>query len=273
MREDEAIRRRVLSRTINRNRPDGTLKQVIKNQAIKNILSTLLGYPTYDRRLAVSDRSCVLATVNPAPTGKIVISSPGFKGSRDGYQNKYKKVARWIQQLRIAAFIRYEIVWLTDNMMDSYENEICQALRVVIDYALAEAEEICQTSDPEIYLAGFSAGASASAVVSPEYNQVKGLLLIAPTIDAGREKLKEALPTYQGDLYITVGDLDYISEMTPEMMIQLSTSAQKIRLVEVANCDHQWTGKTNGRILSKSFIWAFNDDETYPCPEGGVELY
>ena len=33
------------------------------------------------------------------------------------------------------------------------------------------------------------------------------------------------------------------------------------------------TGETNGKIMSKAPLWAFAGDETFPSPEGGIELY
>ncbi len=52
-----------------------------------------------------------------------------------------------------------------------------------------------------------------------------------------------------------------------------ATKAKLRKVVTVPDYDHQFTGETNGRILSKAYLWAFKGDETYPSPEGGIKLY
>jgi hypothetical protein len=37
-------------------------------------------------------------------------------------------------------------------------------------------------------------------------------------------------------------------------------------------CDHGFTGVTNGKILSKAYMWAFGGDTSFPSPNGGLVL-
>ena len=151
---------------------------------------------------------------------------------------------------------------------------LAEFLSSVLTYVLDNAESISGSGSPDIYLAGYSAGASVSAAIAYDFPQVTKMLLIAPSADIGTESLQRGLSRFNGELYITLGEKDHI--VTPEMATTLSEWATKARvkkLVTVPNCDHHFTGKMNGRILSKAYLWAFKGDETYPSPEGGIELY
>ena len=41
----------------------------------------------------------------------------------------------------------------------------------------------------------------------------------------------------------------------------------------IPNCNHQFFGEANGKIMSKAPLWAFAGDTTFPSPEGGKKLY
>lgn len=52
-----------------------------------------------------------------------------------------------------------------------------------------------------------------------------------------------------------------------------ASDARKKALVVIPDCDHQFQGLVNGKIMSKAPFWAFADDESFPSPEGGTILY
>ena len=57
-------------------------------------------------------------------------------------------------------------------------------------------------------------------------------------------------------------------------MLQFGASAaESLHVREVPDCDHRFSGATNGRILSKAFLWAFREDDTFPSDEGGLDIY
>jgi pimeloyl-ACP methyl ester carboxylesterase len=155
-----------------------------------------------------------------------------------------------------------------------YEKSAVADLRATIGYALANAEDICSTSDPDLYVMGFSAGAGAIAIVSADYPQVKKVLLIAPSVDAGKMAIEEKFGRFRGEVYIAVGEYDEsVGKEAGEYFLGLATAAREKTLVIIPNCDHQFQGWINGKIMSKAPFWAFAGDESFPSPEGGVLLY
>jgi pimeloyl-ACP methyl ester carboxylesterase len=201
----------------------------------------------------------------------IIINYPGYGGDIDGYQGKYRTLATLIRRRGLGAVIRmgnrYDYGFL-------YEKSAVADLRATIDYALANAEKICATREPDLYLMGFSAGAGAIAIVAPDYPQVKRVLLIAPSVDAGKSAIEEAFGRFRGDVYIAVGEYDEcVGKEAGEYFLELATGARQKKLVIIPDCDHQFQGWINGKIMSKAPFWAFAGDESFPSPEGGVLLY
>ena len=194
----------------------------------------------------------------------IIINYPGYQGDIDGYQGKYRTLAGLIRRKGLGAVIR------TDNQCRYgflYEKSIVGDLKATIDYALANAESICSTREPDLYLMGFSAGAGAIAIVSPDYPQIKRVLLMAPSIDAGKTAIEEAFRKFRGEVYITVGEYDEcVGKDAGDYFLGLATGARKKVLAVIPNCDHQFQGLVNGKIMSKAPFWAFGDDQTFSVP-------
>ncbi|HCW32109.1 MAG: hypothetical protein UT36_C0002G0005 [Candidatus Peregrinibacteria bacterium GW2011_GWF2_39_17] len=215
----------------------------------------------------------VKLTVHPSDNGIIVINYPGALGDIDGYNNKYATLGNHVQQ-NVGAVIR------TDNPVYAgfkYDVSVREHLKVVIDYALKNAVEISgvKTDDVVIYLVGFSAGSSAIAAVAHEYPQVKKILLMAPSGDAGQEAITEGLRKYTGECHIVIGENDeVVGKDAGSFFASLATGASVVRSVVIPNCDHQFRGERNGRIMSAAPLWAFSDpDSENPSPEKGVKLY
>jgi len=214
-------------------------------------------------------------TVHPSRTGVVIINSHGLGSSKDGYNNKYVKIAEHLQNLGVGSVIRYQSSLFPFAFQNVDMNVLLESnLRAVIEYAVENAQRVCGSHSPEICLAGFSAGASASAAIAHEYPQVTKMLLISPSADIDTEVLKRGLSEYHGELYITSGDNDcVIGPKAAEAVLEWAEKAKIRKIVTVPNCDHQFTGERNGRILSKAYLWALKGDKTYPSPEGGIELY
>lgn len=214
-------------------------------------------------------------TVHRNNTGVVIINSHGLGGLKDGYNNKYLKIAQLLTGLGVGSVVRYQSSLFPFAFQDvNMTFLLLDNLRAVIEYCLDEAMLLCGSDIPEIYLAGFSAGASTSAAIAHEYPQVKKMLLISPSADVGTEVLRKGLSNYRGELYITLGDNDYVvGPEAAKTLADWATKAEFKKVVVVPNCDHQFAGERNGRILSKAYLWAFKDDQTYPSPEGGILLY
>jgi dienelactone hydrolase len=201
----------------------------------------------------------------------IIVNYPGYQGDIDGYQGKYRTVADLIRRKGLGAVVRM------DNQCRYgflYEKSVVADLKATIDYALANAKTICSTSEPDLYLMGFSAGAGATAIVAADYPQITKVLLLAPSVDAGKTAIEEAFGKFRGEVYIAVGQYDECVGMEAgDYFLGLATGARKKKLVVIPNCDHQFQGLVNGKIMSKAPFWAFADDESFPSPEGGTILY
>jgi dienelactone hydrolase len=201
----------------------------------------------------------------------IIINYPGYQGDIDGYQGKYRTLADLLRRRGIGAVMRMDNHYRHGFL---YEKSVVADLKATIDYALANAESICSAREPDLYLMGFSAGAGAIAIIAADYPQIKKVLLLAPAVNAGKKAIEEAFGKFQGEVYIAVGEDDEcVGKEAGEYFLALATNASKKRLVVIPNCDHQFQGPVNGRILSKAPFWAFADDASFPSPEGGVLLY
>lgn len=206
---------------------------------------------------------------------KIIIIYPGYNGTMEGYNGKYNTIAEILNK-------KYNFnVVQSSNMCGqeaNYSSDVQNWLRHLIINELCEWEYVRPI---EIYLMGVSAGASACAMVAYEFPEVTKMLLIAPSTDAidgddgeSVQDIYKAILQYKGHLYVTVGEQDEIvGNAFPRLLSDCATNAIANKFVEVPNCDHQFRGETNGKIFSKSPLWAFCDDNTYPSPEGGIKLY
>lgn len=201
----------------------------------------------------------------------IIINYPGYQGDIDGYQGKYRTLADLIQRKGLGAVIRMGNPCRHGFL---YEPSVVAELKATIEYALAHAEDICSSRAPDLYLMGFSAGAGAIAIVAADYPQISKILLLAPSVDAGKTQIENALPRFQGEVSIAVGEYDEcVGKEAGDYFLSLAAGAKKKSLVIIPNCDHQFQGMVNGKIMSKSPFWAFAGDETFPSPEGGTILY
>lgn len=204
-------------------------------------------------------------------SGVIIINYPGYNGDVDGYNNKYKKIADFLDEKEIGAVVR------TSNHIQTgvdYPQSARSFLRQTVDYALQNSQAICGLDQPRLYFVGVSAGAGAVAAVAHEYPQVEKTLLIAPAANVGVDIIQTGLSRYSGELYIVVGEKDEVVGMEAgQFFSTMAVKARVNKLVIVPNCDHQFRGAINGRILSKAYLWALVGDNTFPSPDGGIKLY
>lgn len=209
--------------------------------------------------------------IHPYSNGVIVVNYPGITGDIDGYNNKYGQLADFVQEKGIGAVVR-----MANKFFDQlpYPKVMIDNFKYVIDYCLAYGKQLSGRQNPTLYLMGFSAGASTIAAVAGYYPAVKKILLIAPSGDVDRSTVKSGLGKFRGEVYVTVGANDEIvGSKAGKIFYDLATAAKVRKLVIVPNCDHQFRGERNGRIMSKAPLWAFAGDITFPSPKGGKKLY
>lgn len=214
--------------------------------------------------------------IHPNQSGVILVNYPGLGGAIDGYKGKHQRLAEHIAQSGLAAVVRmdnprnWEHGPLSD---DEYKEFLIQGLRSVVQYAKAHANEICGREEYRLWLMGFSAGASAIAVLAQELGAEK-ILLMAPARTAGESAVLSGIETFPGDVAIVHGENDSIVPLSfSESLFQTASSARSRRRVVLPDCDHQFQGTVNGQIMSKAPLWAFGSDSSFPSPEGGLILY
>lgn len=81
---------------------------------------------------------------------------------------------------------------------------------------------------------------------------------------------------FKGEVYIMVGENDDV--VTPEagpLFYELAESASHRELFMIPNCDHQFRGTENGKIMSQAPFYAFTTGQKprFPDPHGGIVLY
>lgn len=211
--------------------------------------------------------------IHKADSKAVLIMYPGADGSIDGYNEKYIKIANLIQSENIATVVRIDNKYCYNAVLPYCElmiNKIAQ----VIEYVCDNAEEIAGYKEIEMYLSGVSAGAGAIAAILEEFPKIKRVLFVAPAGNDGMENISRGLKNYKGEIYLTAGENDEIKTAdTALLYYNVCKNALKKELVVIPQCDHQFTGEKNGKILANAFLWAFAGKGNFPSHEGGVVLY
>ena len=97
--------------------------------------------------------------------GIVILNYPGITGTIDGYNNKYGQLADYLQEEKMGAIIRignerYYNLPYPQGMIDNF--------KFLIEYVLANSKELSGVQTPQLYLMGFSAGASTIASIAGE---------------------------------------------------------------------------------------------------------
>lgn len=206
--------------------------------------------------------------IHPNLSRRIVINVPGTRGEIDGYADKYKILGYYIQSAGLAVVVR------TGNNFNKYPADI--NLNAALVYAKQHAWEICGEPEPEILLMGFSAGASAIAARAHQHPEVTRILLGAPAKSIRGINVKEGLSKFKGEVYIIIGDKDdSVGTDSGKTVYKWAQNASHKELFVISDCDHQFRGEKNGRIISQAPFYAFGIGEKplFPNPNGGIKLY
>ena len=209
--------------------------------------------------------------INYFHNGVVVLNCAGSCENLDGWNNKYKQMARFMQKKEIGTVVRIGNEFTPDL---PWPNCVMDDFRYLIDHTLKNGEQLSGVRDPKLYLMGYSTGAGIVAAIGHEYPSVEKMLLIALGSDCGRRKIERGLEAYTGEVYIVIGENDHdVGTKSGRTLYKLAKNASKRELREIPNCTHDFEGETNSRILSKTPLWAFAGDESFPSPEGGIIMY
>lgn len=205
-------------------------------------------------------------------TGAIIVNYAGFNGTALGYADKYVQLADLAANDNLAATVMLPNKLLDGYGRADYQQSSLEVLRAGVAWAREHAEELCGSADPVLYLTGMSAGGSAVAALAAEL-QADKVLLVAPSGDAGDQI--EQLLDFDGEVSIIVGREDIVvgGAQAGALYRRLAANASSCRLQVLDNCDHQFTGERNGRVLSQTQNWAYRGGELSLSLAAGEKLY
>lgn len=193
----------------------------------------------------------VRLAIHPNVSRRIIINIPGANGGINGYADKYKRLAWHMQFEELGAVIRANNIFQAGFLPDIN-------LRAALQYARENAWMTCGEPKPETLLMGFSAGAGAIAAIAHEYPEVTRILLYAPSEDMPGEIIQEGLSKFGGEVYILIGEEDeVVGPDAGQRFLDMATGTSKKGLIMIPHCDHQFRGKTNGRIMNQAPFFAF----------------
>ncbi len=218
----------------------------------------------------------------PTTSGKLLIQAPGAGEVKEGAWNRYVRLGEYLQDRNIASLVNFSPPWPDAqgkypdepySYRDASWNRIyVEGMAHLVEHCLANAEPLCGTKEPEMYLAGFSAGGSVAVAVAPLFGPVKKILLVSAYDSVGWFFL-HGVRRYAGEVYVAYAEGDIPAVAMAMTLPSLARRASAVHPRGVPRCDHGFSGETNGKVLSKAYLWAFAGEESFPSPEGGVRLY
>jgi dienelactone hydrolase len=218
----------------------------------------------------------------PTTSGKLLIQAPGAGEAKEGAWNRYVRLGEYLQARNIASLVSFNPPW--PDAQGKYPDEpysyqdaswnriLVEGMMHLVEHCLTKAEALCGTKEPEVYLAGFSAGGSVAVAVAPLFGRVKKILLLSAYDSVGWFFL-HGVRRYAGEVYVAYAEGDTPAVAMAMTLPSLARRASAVHARGVPDCDHGFSGETNGKVLSKAYLWALAGDESFPSPEGGVRLY
>lgn len=221
-------------------------------------------------------------TAYPSDSGVLLVNSPGSGELKDGREGRWRKLARHLQALGLCSMVTYnvprpdfqvQLEWEPYSYRGASWNRILiESAGHAVDWAWRNAEKLGGRAAPEMYLAGFSSGASAVGAVAWQYPQVRRLLLLS-AYDSVGEPFYEGLSQFAGDIYMGYGADDPPAGLLAYVLSLGPLAANSFQARQVPGCDHRFSGGANSRALVKAFYWMLQYDETFPNPENAPQLY
>ncbi len=218
----------------------------------------------------------------PTMSGKLLIQAPGAGEVKEGAGNRYVRLGEHLQARAIATLVSFNAPF--PDAQFKYPNEpysyrdaswsliFVESMAALVEHCLKHAERLCGAREPEVYLAGFSAGGSAVGAVAPLFSAATKILLVS-AYDSVDWFFLGGVRRYAGEVYVAYGEEDHPAAVLAMMLPSLARSARAVQARGVPHCAHSFSGETNGKIFSKAYLWAFAGDDSFPSPEGGVPLY
>jgi hypothetical protein len=218
----------------------------------------------------------------PTTSGKLLIQAPGAGEAKEGAWNRYVRLGAYLQDRNVASLVSFNPPW--PDAQGKYPDEpysyreaswnriFVEGMMHLVEHCLAKAEPLCGTQEPEVSLAGFSAGGSVAVAVAPLFGRVRKILLLSAYDSVGWFFL-HGVRRYTGEMYVAYAEGDMPAAAMAMTIPSLARRASAVHARGVPHCDHGFSGETNGKVFGKAYLWAFAGEAGFPSPEGGVRLY
>lgn len=223
----------------------------------------------------------------PTTSGRLMIQAPGAGEAKEGAENRYVRLGEFMQARGIATLASFNPPWPDAQFMfpgepysyqeASWNRIFVESMASLVEHCLTNAQRLCGVKEPDVYLAGFSAGGSVAVAVAPLFTAITKILLVSAydSVSAGSMGwvFLNGLRRFTGEVYVAYGEEDFPAAFLATVMGSVARGPRVVHARAVPHCDHSFSGETNGKILSKAYLWAFTGDDSFPSPDGGVSLY
>jgi predicted esterase/SAM-dependent methyltransferase len=207
-------------------------------------------------------RPALELVVHPLLSKTVIVLVPGAREGLDDSALPFPFIANNVQEAGLAAAVRcnnplQEQGGTTELLRDHFGR--------LMEYVRANAPSICGIDHPRVALAGYSSGAGAIAAFAAEYAEVRQILLFAPSVDVKSDVIERGLSQFGGEVYIVAGDDDpIVPSSQARWFYDVAARATRKRLVEIARCDHAFSGEYNQALVRHAPFWAFGDSAEFP---------
>ena len=213
----------------------------------------------------------------PTSSEIIIVNSPGSGELKDGRGNRWMDLAKRLQEQGSATVVTYnaprpdgqvQLPWEPYSHKGASWNQLLiDSLAHAIDFSLQNAEELCGTASPAVYLSGFSSGGSAVGAVAFRYPQVQRILLLS-TYDSVGDPFYAGIEQFTGDIYLVYGGKDPMAGFLAYVLQVGPMAARSLHVRRAPDCRHRFDGAACEQIVSKAFNWAFLGDENFIPADG-----
>ena len=212
-------------------------------------------------------------TAYPTKSGAIVVNSPGSGELKDGREDRWRNLGLHLQNRGLATLVTYnaprpdfqvQLEWEPYSYRGASWNKLLiESLCHTVDWSLENAERLCGSASPAVFLTGFSSGGSAVGAVAHRYPSVRRILLLS-TYDSVGDPFYEGVSAFTGDIYLVYGDEDPMAGWLARILRTGKFAARSFLVREAPGCGHRFDGEANTKLITQAFHWAFEGDNSQP---------
>lgn len=183
---------------------------------------------------------------------KVLLTIPGVDGSVDGFENKYRDVAKQANQEH-----GYTTIQMSNPFISSFHWQ--SNIRQVLDYLHTNAKSLTgeNENDLNVHVFAHSAGAATTLQLAWEYPTIKRILAVNPAAKLGIPHMEAGLRQFAGDkVVILVGSNDPSHTEVASMVKRINKSGTELIVREGA--DHYFSGEAFATFRDAPATHLFN---------------